>query len=336
MERDTVETIPPSLQPLSNSHEFDQLEHDLKQMFMGLFEDYLRAGERDLNVYGAPHLGSFDLVSESVKSDGLSLINNDDEPAMRYLHKAWRGRNPKRGLHFLNAYLSMLFSGHEVDQLWQRKDAEYPTSLLPIYRIKDDIQNYYLTSRLAVFVRFNGLPEEILKITPAIRSAMPARMVLDVGVLVPSSTTLAIGQSISVSASVDEEWQALPIGFRGNDGEISTGSALALSLSHDSELDATPIGIRNTDSDLPIGGAVSISASFDVDSNPRPAQARGNLSSLPLYGAVSISASFDWSFTSASFDVDSNPRPAQARGNLSNLPMGGAVSISASFDWSFT
>ena len=296
MERDTVETIPPSLQPLKNSHEFDQLEHDLKQMFMDLFEDHLRAGERDLNVYGAPHLGSFDRVSGSVKSDGLSLINNDDEPAMRYLHKAWRGRNPKRGLHFLNTYLSMLFRGHEIDQLWQRKDAEYPTSLLPIYRIKDSIQNHYLTSRLAVFVRFNGLPEEVLKITPAIRSVLPARMVLDVGVLVPSSTTLAIGQSISVSASVDEEWRALPIEFRKNSGEISTGSVLALSLSHDSELDATPISIRNTDSNLPIGGAVSISASFDLDSNPHPAQARGNLSSLPLYGAVSISASFDWSF----------------------------------------
>lgn len=188
MERDTVETIPPSLQPLKNSHEFDQLEHDLKQMFMDLFEDHLRAGERDLNVHGAPHLGSFDLVSESVKSDGLSLINNDDEPAMRYLHKAWRGRNPKRGLHFLRSYLQLLFKDSwRLEQLWQSKALPYPTKLATKQRaLSVGIESYFLTSRIRASIT-DSKSTQLDAIIPAIRAALPARFVLEMDSLAESS-----------------------------------------------------------------------------------------------------------------------------------------------------
>lgn len=190
MERDTVETIPPSLQPLKNSHEFDQLEHDLKQMFIDLFEDYLRAGERDLNVYGAPHLGSFDLVSESVKSDGLSLINNDDEPAMRYLHKAWRGRNPKRGLHFLRSYLQLLFKDSwRLEQLWQSKALPYPTKLATKQlALSAGIEGYFLTSRIRASIT-DSKSTRLDAIIPAVRAALPARFVLEMDSLAESSVT---------------------------------------------------------------------------------------------------------------------------------------------------
>jgi hypothetical protein len=115
----------PSLAPLQRSHDANTLEAELKQLVLFLFETHLRDAERELNVYGVPHLGSLSLIERHVKREGLALIRTEEQ-AMRYLYKAWRARNPKRGLHFLRMYLQLLWpNGWIVEQLWQDKNKPY-------------------------------------------------------------------------------------------------------------------------------------------------------------------------------------------------------------------
>ena len=208
---------PVALAPLDYSHRDNQFEADLYQMFMDLYEDYLRVDERDLNVSAVPHLGSFDLVSRNVEMDGLALINNDDEPAMRYLHKAWKHRNPKRGLEFLETYLQLLFpNSWKVNQLWHPKDSQeqYP---IDVATRKESIDGEsFLTSRIRVSI-YGAVDDKdyLSRITPAIRSVLPARLLLEV-------TGLSLNKNNMVLANA---WEA----YGNNKKEIKPRVSLSTS-----------------------------------------------------------------------------------------------------------
>jgi hypothetical protein len=171
----------PALAPLVNSQEFDPLEAELKALFIQQFETFIRPTERAINTSGMPHLGPFSQVEQAVKAEGLALVRrtNADEAAMRYVFKAWRAGNPKRGLHMLRIYLQMLWpNGWVVEQMWQDKAQPYPTAL-----VNHDAGNHYLTSRVAVTI--SGVASDgsdVAIVTPALRSVMPARLLLQVTV----------------------------------------------------------------------------------------------------------------------------------------------------------
>lgn len=121
----------PAASPLRNSHTVGDIEHELKQVFLDLFEA-LGQDSFDANVLGAAHLGSFDLVRRMVNHDGLVLLPGErEEAATRYLYRAWKsGDVQKRGLHFLRTYLELLAPGmFQVTQLWHDKSKPYPTAL---------------------------------------------------------------------------------------------------------------------------------------------------------------------------------------------------------------
>lgn len=169
---------PPALKPLANSHDASQLEAEMKALFMEVFEDLLRESERRINLFGSPHLGDFELLERNIKRDGLALYRNPDEGAMRYLYKAWRARNPRRGLHFLRAYLQLLFPNNwTLTQMWQRKDLPYPTALSTT-----DGGNHFLTSRLRLEFETGQEVEAVIAVVSALRSAMAARFVLSVSI----------------------------------------------------------------------------------------------------------------------------------------------------------
>lgn len=149
-----LQDLTPALEPIQASHEADELEAQFKQMTMEVFQESIRFLEREINVFGAPHLGSFEQVERWVKADGLAMVRGEDEDSMRYLFKAWRGQNPKRGLHFLRTYLQLLWpNGWSVSQLWQKKTAPYPLALATKDDFADGVdpaQTHYLTSRVNV------------------------------------------------------------------------------------------------------------------------------------------------------------------------------------------
>lgn len=177
---------PPALGPLVNSAKFNDIESELKQIFLDLFSTYLRASERDLNVYGAAHLGSLDLLTKRIKEDGLAVFG-DDINAVNYLYRAWNFRNPKRGMIFLRTYLQLLWpNSFTIDQLWQKKGVPYPTALSARGDITDadPETNYYLTSRIRVSIDdADETGDSATRVLPALLSVLAARFLIELQVL---------------------------------------------------------------------------------------------------------------------------------------------------------
>jgi hypothetical protein len=179
----------PDMGPLRRSHEADDVESELKALFLSLHEQYLKGIERDMQTLGVPHLGGQSQFERAVKAEGLALLGTGDSQALRYVFKAWKARNPRRGLHMLKLYLQLLWpNSWECNQLWQNKSAPYPTDLS-----KADGGNHYLTSRVDVRISAGASTGgDVATVAPALRSVLPARIVL----------TLAIEQAVESEIQV--------------------------------------------------------------------------------------------------------------------------------------
>lgn len=195
---------PPTLGPLVNSvgttaTQFAEIEAELKQIFLDLFATYLRASERDLNVYGAAHLGSLDLLTKRIKEDGLAVFG-DDTNAVAYLYRAWNFRNPKRGMIFLRTYLQLLWpNGFAVDQLWQQKGVPYPTALSTREQITDPNPetNYYLTSRVRISIDdASETGVSATRVLPALLAVLAARFLIELRVLKRFDDSLGIADGM--------------------------------------------------------------------------------------------------------------------------------------------
>lgn len=169
----------PRLAPLERSFVENEVEAELKGLFVSLFDAMLAPAVFDVNVLGAPHLGSFDLVRRTVNADGLALLQGDrEEAATRYLYRAWKsGGTQGRGLHFLRTYLQMLFPNQcEIEHRWQEKAAPYPTSLRTTLPVGQE-DEYFLTSRVRVLLYFGVETQEVHKLAGILQSVTPARLV---------------------------------------------------------------------------------------------------------------------------------------------------------------
>lgn len=183
------------LLPLVHSHDATALEAEMKDLFIKLYADAMAATADDINVYGAPHLGSFSLVERNIDMDGLTVLRETTEDRIRYLFRAWRHRNPERGMHFLRLYLAAIFGDrNQVTQLWQKKDAPYPEDLRTEAEITDAglaVSQFFLTSRVRVDVDTEVVPAKLLA---SLKSAVAARILLNVRVsrVVTSSVGVAM------------------------------------------------------------------------------------------------------------------------------------------------
>lgn len=172
--------VQPNLQQLRNSHDATPLDEDIKDVFLFLFETYIRVQERRINMYGIPHRGDITTIERFVKQEGLTLFKRSvtTEPYMREILRAWRGIHSRRGLGFLNFYLQLLWpNSFQFKELWQIKALPYPTGLSVI-----EGSNKFLTSRRACWLNVEDVPDldELIKISHALRQVVPARIVLDI------------------------------------------------------------------------------------------------------------------------------------------------------------
>jgi len=187
------------LNPLAKGFANGDIEAELRDLFVRLYEETMSDAAAEINVYGAPHLGPLRLAQRSISADGLSVLNQMDEPRLRYLLKAWRFRNPRRGTHFLKTYLRILFGEvYEVNQLWQKKAAAYPTYL----RTKAEMavageseSEFYLTSRLRVDLTTDQVPD---RVASALRNTVPARFVLEIRLSQVASSELRTGGALTM------------------------------------------------------------------------------------------------------------------------------------------
>ena len=179
----------PALAPLRASHEATQLEAELKALFMALFEQFVRPAHTGTSMAGMPHIGPMPLVERAVKSEGLGLLRKGDEEAMRYMFRAWRARNPKRGLHLLRLYLQLFWPNNwTMYQMWSEVGTPYPTQLT----IGDE-GNHFLTSRIRVEISGSTTDgSDVSNVAPAMRSVLPARLLLNVAISTNTSVQLGM------------------------------------------------------------------------------------------------------------------------------------------------
>lgn len=170
-------TIPPSLDPLRNSWDFDQAEAELKEAFIEVFEAMIRPRLQRINTYGLPHRGTFEVVKRFVKAEGLVLERKaGGDELLRELFRGWRARNPRRGLHFLRFYLQLLFPGQwRVEQLWQDPAQSYPEDASPT-----QADGAFLTSRVRVtLLSDDATGDEMTKLFGSLRAVLAAKYVLE-------------------------------------------------------------------------------------------------------------------------------------------------------------
>lgn len=179
----------PGLAPLLSSHDADFVEQELKAIFVEMFERFVRPAERNIHTLGVPHLGGADQFERALKMDGLALVRSGDQRAMRYVFKAWKARNPRRGLHMLRLCLQMLWpNSFECDQMWQDKALPYPTGLSTT-----DGGNHFLTSRVNVKISAASTDgSDVATVAPALRSVLPARFVLNLAIEQITSADLQV------------------------------------------------------------------------------------------------------------------------------------------------
>jgi hypothetical protein len=130
----------PDLQPLRNSFEYDQLEDDMKDVFLTVFDQYIRPFERQVNLSGMPHLGDTELIERTLKDYGLAIVRRD-ATRTAFLLKAARARNPRRGMLFLKQYLQSVWPGvWKVESLWHpvATAVNYPEECTPLTTVQLD------------------------------------------------------------------------------------------------------------------------------------------------------------------------------------------------------
>lgn len=202
----------PALAPLLNEWSADDVAMELHQVFARLVESNIRPGLRDVETIAMPQLGSPEQFEVAANLSGLSIYRRDEDEAMRYLYRAWMGRNPRRGLHMLRLYLRLLWpGGWTCDQLWHPVDQPYPTALS-----KTEGPGMFLTSRVEVNLSAADMDEnDVLRILPALLSVTPARIVLDINV---ETRTSPIPLRIGIAAS--------PMGMRIFSATASTAKSI--------------------------------------------------------------------------------------------------------------
>lgn len=161
------------------------IENELKLLFIALFQQSLRTQFRRIDHYGYPHLldeADFETVQRFIKLEGLSLLNRetDNQPYMREVFRAWRGQHPRRGLGFLAFYLQMLWpNAWQITQYWHSVSTvgSYPSNI-----VTHEAEGSFLTSRVAVTLDPDQItnPSELVKMIPALKRVVPARIVLNV------------------------------------------------------------------------------------------------------------------------------------------------------------
>lgn len=179
---------------LEHSAAYNDAEQELQDIINRIYDEELRPTADEINVYGAPFLGSIALLERLVTADGLAIPRkHSGQDSIRYLFKAWNYLNPERGFHFLKSYLQALWGeSYEVNQMWQKKSEPYPTYLRTLAEIAGSEPDYFLTSRVIVDLDISEDVPDVLQ--KAIRTALAARFVLQLRIFKKISNTMLIGQ----------------------------------------------------------------------------------------------------------------------------------------------
>lgn len=201
-------TRPIDEQPNNHAGLETAMARAFKKVFAEVFQDQLQ----NILDYGAPHIGSPEVIERFSKQDGLVVLRRpvSSDKLMRVIYANWSSIASERGLGFLEFVMRMLWT----DQ-WQIKRMWHPVSSYqsyPQYIIDEERPNHFLTSRIRITIDETVDLSEIVELSPILRRLVPANIVVKVnakeldvngdfpiGVGIVSKTYMVDDQSIGIT-----------------------------------------------------------------------------------------------------------------------------------------
>lgn len=173
-----------NLYPLLTQSEYLQLETEVKEAFIEVYNSTLGDKIRNLLKYGNPYLiTDDDLIKKFILNEGLGLPRADTDVAyLQFLLKAWKIKNNKRGLFFLKTYLQLLYPNMwEVIQQWQETSKVYPTALVSEEEANKKGTPHWLTSRLRINITdWSETGSDLATYRPIFQNIVGARFLIEV------------------------------------------------------------------------------------------------------------------------------------------------------------
>jgi hypothetical protein len=163
------------LTALERSHSVNDVEKQLKQLFIAIFDDLLLDKFTDASYLGAPTHASFEQLKISAAFSGLEHITTGlTKVQLQHLYKIWSTRNQDRGFYFFNAILQAFFPNRfTIAQVWHSKALTYPSNPLPA-----NDPDAFLTSRINITIfDLDGNIIDSPKLRRMATHILPARIV---------------------------------------------------------------------------------------------------------------------------------------------------------------
>lgn len=201
-------TRPIDEQPNNHAGLETAMARAFKKVFAEVFQDQLQ----NIFDYGAPHIGSPEVIERFSKQDGLVVLRRpvSSDKLMRVIYANWSSMASERGLGFLEFVMRMLWT----DQ-WVIKRMWHPVSSYqsyPQYIIDEERPDHFLTSRIRITIDESVDLSEIVELSPILRRLVPANIVVKVnakeldvsgdfpiGVGIVSKTYMVYEQSVGIT-----------------------------------------------------------------------------------------------------------------------------------------
>lgn len=172
--------------PIDRQYAHDGLERALSRAVAQVIADELQVSLQDLVDYGAPHLGSRTVVERFTKLDGLAVLRRPvtADVLMRVIYANWASLASERGLGFLQFVLQMLWPDQwQVVRLWHSIPF---ASQYPRFLNESESANRFLTSRIRIRLDDAVDRFELSELAPVLRRLVPANVVPQVVLDVPT------------------------------------------------------------------------------------------------------------------------------------------------------
>ncbi|KGQ44462.1 hypothetical protein [Gallibacterium anatis] len=183
--------------PLFHQKEIGDIEKEVKSIFLEVFKETLGDKVDGLLQYGMPYVSQdIDVLYPFFSMSGLNTLKNLQEvKPLAYLMKAWTIRNPKRGFHFLNTYLQMLYpNSFRIAQMYQETAKNYPIALSNKEEMEIKGTPHWLTSRVKISVTdWEETGDLFYRYAPILQTLISARFVLMLEVLREFSGAVGLG-----------------------------------------------------------------------------------------------------------------------------------------------
>lgn len=195
-------------QPIARQNAANTAEEDIAAVFVSVFGSEIASRFIDVMDYGAPVLGSRNVLERVTKQDGLAVLIRDTSDTdydtttaiMRAIYASWISLGSERGLAFLQYVIQMLFPDTwTIKRLWHpiSRVGQYPRYLTNSPYGDAPFPAFFLTSRIQIFFDETVALDVLSELAPSLRRLVPANIVPTIAVSIPIED-LGVGISLGM------------------------------------------------------------------------------------------------------------------------------------------